>query len=83
MITPGDTLINAIADAVAIRLERMAVCNRRLMDLEQAAEYMGMTPIALRHKAGLELPVVKIDSKLRFDRQDLDRFIDRAPREGV
>jgi hypothetical protein len=73
----------ALADAIAVRLERMASCNQRLLEVEQAAEYMGMTPTALRHKAGVEVPVVKIDSKLRFDRRDLDRYIDQAPREGV
>jgi hypothetical protein len=42
-----------------------------------------MTAHALRHKAGIEVPVVKIDNKLRFDRRDLDRYIDHAKREGV
>jgi hypothetical protein len=42
-----------------------------------------MTAAALRHKAGIDLPCVKIDAKLRFDRRDLDRLIDRAPREGM
>jgi Helix-turn-helix domain len=62
----------------------MATCNQRLMDIEAAAQYLGLTPAALRSKTACgEVPVVKIDSKLRFDRRDLDRFIDRAPREGV
>jgi hypothetical protein len=82
-MSAGDSLIAAIADAVALRLERMAGSSKRLLDAEQAAEYLGMTVNALRHKAGRELPVVKIDNKLRFDKRDLDRFIDRAPREGV
>ena len=79
----GDQLIASIADAVATRLELMAGCTRRLLDLEAAATYLGMTTAALRHKAGNGIPVVKIDSKLRFDRRDLNRFIDRAPREGL
>jgi hypothetical protein len=79
----GDLLIASIADAVATRLELMAGCTQRLLDLDAAAMYLGMTAAALRHKAGIEIPVVKIDSKLRFDRRDLDRIIDRAPREGV
>jgi len=37
----------------------------------------------LRHKAGVDVPCTRIDGKLRFDRRDLDRYIDRAPREGV
>lgn len=81
--TAGDALIDAIAEAVALRLEKMASAKQRLLDIDQAAEYLGMTAIALRHKAGVDVPVVKIDAKLRFDRRDLDRYIDHAPREGV
>jgi hypothetical protein len=76
-------MIEAIADAVFLRLQHWAGCTQRLLDVDQAAQYLGMTAAALRHKAGIDLPCVKIDAKLRFDRRDLDRFIDRAPREGV
>lgn len=78
--TPGDILIKAIADAVALRLERMAGVKQRLLELEEAAAYLSMTPGALRHRAGIDIPVVRIDSKLRFDRRDLDGLIDSAPR---
>jgi hypothetical protein len=81
--TPGDTLIEAIADAVARKLERMAGMQQRLMDVKDAAKYLGMTEDALRHKAGVDIPCVRIDGRLRFDRRELDRWIDRAPREGV
>ena len=83
MNSAGDQLIASIADAVATRLERMASCTQRLLDIDGAAMYLGMTVAALRHRAGRDIPVVKIDCKLRFDRGDLDRFIDRAPRKGV
>ena len=73
----------AIANAVALRLERMAGMRQRLLDIHQAAEYLGMSEHALRHKAGVDVPCTRIDGKLRFDRRDLDRYIDRAPREGV
>jgi hypothetical protein len=79
----GDLLIEAIADAVALKLERMAGLQQRLMDLHDAAKYLGMTEDALRHKAGVDIPCVRIDGKLRFDRRDLDRYIDRAPRQGI
>jgi hypothetical protein len=81
--TAGDLLIEAIADAVALKLERMAGLQQRLMDLHDAAKYLGMTEDALRHKAGVDIPCVRIDGKLRFDRRDLDRYIDRAPRQGI
>jgi Helix-turn-helix domain len=79
----GDFLIEAIADAVARRLERMAGMRQRLMDLKDASAYLGMTEEALRHKAGVDVPCIRIDGRLRFDRRDLDRWIDRAPRQGV
>jgi hypothetical protein len=82
-MTAGDQFFQALADAVALRLERIVGCSQRLLDVDRAAEYLGMTAAALRHKAGVEIPVVKIDSKLRFDRRDLDRYIDQAPRDGV
>jgi len=81
--SPGDAMIEAIADAVALRLERMAGMRQRLLDIHQASEYLGMSEHALRHKASVDVPCTRIDGKLRFDRRDLDRYIDRAPREGV
>jgi Helix-turn-helix domain len=83
MTSPGDGLIQAIAEAVALKLERMAGLQQRLMDVREAAKYLGMTEDALRHKTGVEIPCVRIDGKLRFDRRDLDRYIDKAPRQGV
>jgi excisionase family DNA binding protein len=80
----GDLWIEAIADAVAKRVERMAGCTQRLLNLDDAATYLGMTPAALRHKVRSgEITAVRSDARLRFDRRELDRFIDRAPREGV
>jgi hypothetical protein len=80
----GGQLINAIAEAVSAKLLKLLDTKQRLLDVEAAACYLGMTPIALRHKVSLgEIPNVKIDGKLRFDKRDLDRYIDRAPREGV
>jgi hypothetical protein len=81
--SPGDTLVEAIAEAVAQKLERMAGTQQRLMDVDTAAKYLGMTPAALRQKAGVSIPCVRIDGKLRFDKRELDRYIDRAPRDGV
>ncbi len=76
-------MIEAIAEAVALKLERIVGASQRLMEIEVAARYLGMTPHALRHKASVEVPCVRIDGKLRFDRRDLDRWIDRAKREGL
>lgn len=83
MTNAGDSLIEAIAEAVMAKLERFAGMKQWLLDLDEAAQYLGLSVVALRHKAGIDVPVVKIDAKPRFDRRDLDRYIDRAPREGV
>jgi hypothetical protein len=82
-LSPGDAMIEAIAEAVVVKLSRMANMSQRLMDVEEAAKYLGMTTHALRHKAAVDIPCVRIDTKLRFDRRDLDRYIDRAKREGL
>jgi len=82
-VSPGDAMIEAIAEAVAVKLSRISNMAQRLMDVEEAAKYLGMTPHALRHKAAVDIPCVRIDTKLRFDRRDLDRYIDRAKREGL
>jgi Helix-turn-helix domain len=74
--------LDAIADAVFLRVESHVTLPKRLFDIEEAAKYLGLSAYALRHKAGYEIPVVRIDAKLRFDRRDLDRYIDRAKREG-
>jgi excisionase family DNA binding protein len=66
------------------KLECFAGMKQRLFGIDEAAQYLGMSAVALRHKvAAGEIIVVKIDGKLRFDRRDLDRYIDQAPREGV
>jgi hypothetical protein len=82
-MSAGDAMIEAIAEAVATKLERMAGMRQRLMDIKDTAKYLGMTEDALRHKAGVDIPCVRIDGKLRFDRRELDRYIDQAPRQGV
>ena len=79
---PQCALVEEIAQAVFLILEDKQVHTQRLFDIDQAARYLGMRPYALRHKAGLEIPVVRLNAKLRFDRRDLDKFIDAAKREG-
>jgi excisionase family DNA binding protein len=80
----GDSFIEALADAVARRLETMVGMRQRLMDVHDAAQYLGMTENAIREKASAgDLPYIRIDGRLRFDRREIDRWIDRAPRQGV
>jgi hypothetical protein len=78
----GDVMIEAIAEAVAVKLERMMNASQRLMDVDEAARYLGLSAHALRHKASIEVPCVRIDAKLRFDRRILtDRSIALNARE--
>src|ERR1700733_15286373 len=68
---PRCELVEEIAQAVFLKLEDKQVHTQRLFDIDQAARYLGMSPYSLRHKAGIEIPVVRLDAKLRFDRRDL------------
>ena len=70
---------DTIAEAVVLRLKDSTVLAPRLLTLNQAATYLGMTPDALKAKVHMgRIPTVDIDKKLRFDKLDLDRMIDRS-----
>lgn len=85
-VSAGDALVAAIADAVLDRLEKRIGERQRVFSLEEAAEYLGMTPDALQHRAGIDIPCLageRARRRLRFDKRDLDRWIDRQGREGL
>lgn len=74
---------DTIADAVALRLRDNGVLVPRLLALEQAATYLGLTKDALKAKVHMgRVPTVELDKKLRFDKQDLDRMIELSKRSG-
>lgn len=67
---------DTIAEAVVARLTDCGVLIPRLLTLDQAATYLGLTKEALKAKVHIgKVPTVEIDKKLRFDRHDLDRII--------
>jgi excisionase family DNA binding protein len=70
--------IDALADAVSRRILEVGKIERpRLLNLEQAALYLGMTNDAVKSKAIQgQMPSVRVDAKWRFDRFDLDRWIE-------
>jgi excisionase family DNA binding protein len=70
--------IEALADALSRRMLQNGNVERpRLLNLDQAAIYLGMTPEAVKSKAIQgQVPAVKVDKKWRFDRIDLDRWIE-------
>jgi hypothetical protein len=85
-MSAGDALIDAIAEAVVDRLQKRMAEDRRVLSLEDAARYLGMTVDALQHRAGVDIPCLageRARGRLRFDRRDLDRWIDRQEREGL
>ncbi len=70
-----------IADAVALRLQSHGLLVPRLLTLDQAATYLGLTKDALKAKVHLgRIPTVELDKKLRFDRLDLDHMIEKSKR---
>jgi excisionase family DNA binding protein len=72
-----DKELEQIADRLADKLEaRRQSIVPRLMDLAEAARYLGRTLSGLQHmvKRGA-LPVTRIDGKVQIDRQELDRLI--------
>ncbi len=74
---------DSIADALALRLRDNGLLIPRLLTLDQAATYLGLTKDALKAKVHMgRVPTVELDKKLRFDRQDLDRLIDQNKRSG-
>ncbi|MFL6448691.1 MAG: helix-turn-helix domain-containing protein [Bryobacteraceae bacterium] len=82
--TAGELFFEAFAEAIVRRLEPLVGMRQRLMDVHDAAQYLGMTENAIREKASAgDLPYIRIDGRLRFDRREIDRWIDRAPRQGV
>ncbi len=78
---PIEINTNMIAEAVVTRLLDSGVLVPRLLTLEQAATYLGLTKDAVKAKVHLgRLPTVELDKKLRFDRHDLDRIIETSKR---
>lgn len=73
----GDFFVDAIADAVALRLGAMHARRKRIFDIEEASEYLSLSEDALRDLVSSgKLKPVRPTRKLQFDILDLDRFID-------
>ena len=80
-----DQFVDAIAEAVARRLEgkieHQSTPGRRLLTVDEAGEYLGYTPAAVRHMVAKgQLPCVHIGRSIRFDVRDLDSWIDENKR---
>jgi hypothetical protein len=83
MSTASNHFAQEIAEAVAAKL-RTEKPAKRVLSLDEAAEYVGLTPTALRHKSQLgEVPTVRFDRVIRFDRVLLDEWIDAHRRDAL
>lgn len=70
-----DALADAIAERVAARLNQSEA--PRLLNVNDAAGYIGRTPKALRHMiAEGAIPAVREGSRVHLDRADLDRWVE-------
>jgi len=69
---------DAMAEALYKKFELRLGMKQRLLDIEQAAEYLNMSTEGIRNRvAAGELYPTKIDPKWRFDRLKLDAYIER------
>jgi excisionase family DNA binding protein len=60
------------------------VVGKRLLNAEEAAEYLGLQVDTIYRKARLrELPSVKVGRALRFDVEALERFIEEHTIETI
>ena len=67
----SDDILRRIAERVPARPQR------RLLTVPEAAEYIGRTVHGIRQMVRQhKIPVVRIDKKVMFDVQDLDKMIE-------
>ena len=83
--TNFDALLDVFSDLIAAKLgARLAgreggKMQKRLLCVEEAAEYLGRTKEAVQHMiAAGKLPTVKSDRRVFLDVRDLDQWIERA-----
>lgn len=74
-----ESLVELVAARVTEKLAVTGVAMPRLLSVAQAAIYLGRTEGAVRQlQVGGTLRVVKLDSRVQFDRKDLDQFIENS-----
>jgi hypothetical protein len=80
-MSPNETLVDMIAEAVAKRLGATGTPKARLLSVAAAGEYLSRSPSAIRHLINQgKLPTVAIDSRIMLDIRDLDRIIEESKR---
>ena len=56
--------------------------HRRMLGVKELAEYLGLAPQTIRNKLAngtLPIPAKKIGKLLKFDKKDVDAYVDRLP----
>ena len=52
----------------------------RLLDATQLAEYLSLLPVTIRRKAKKgEIPSIRVGNRIRFDKQQIDRWLQKNP----
>jgi excisionase family DNA binding protein len=81
----ADEFFDAVAESIARRLKEKfdRPSEHRLLTLEEAAEYLGYTPAAVRHMVAKgQLRCVRIGRTVRLDVTDLERCIEDHKSDG-
>lgn len=74
-----EMFLTAMADAIADRLEHRQEARRRLLSVEQVAEYLAISESSVYNLIVDEkLHSVGLDRRKRFDIRDIDKLIDEA-----
>jgi len=79
MTSTGNLGLDALADAIAARVAARLNQSEepRLLNVDEAAAYVGRTAKALRHMiASGTVPAIREGSRVHLGRADLDRWIE-------
>lgn len=77
----SDPFVDAIAEAVANRLKDAHI-RKRLYDIEETAEYLGLSEDAIRDLVSQQkLKALRPTRKLQFDIRDLDALVDQLKKQ--
>ncbi|MFL6352275.1 MAG: helix-turn-helix domain-containing protein [Bryobacteraceae bacterium] len=85
-----DELLDNVATRIASKLQDAArrqqttKTHARLLNVREAATYLGRTKDAVQHLGSSgKLPIVRSDKRVFFDVRDLDRWIEQNKRQQI
>lgn len=78
-----DLFFGLLAEGIADRLMECQDMRRRLLDMEQTAEYLGMSEDTIQRLVSEgQLVPVRLDRRLRFDIRDLNDLVETSKRRA-